>query len=70
MESTVVEVLILNGWGESGSYQVVTYVELKISREFEGRCGGGTWFAERRQGPRPNQYNQYNILLLYVKNKP
>jgi hypothetical protein len=53
VESTVVEVLILNGWGESGSYQVVTCVELKILREFEGRRGGGAWFAGGRTGSEP-----------------
>ncbi len=53
MESTFAEVLILNGLGESGSYQVVTYVELKISREFEGRCSGGAWLAGGRTGSEP-----------------
>ena len=41
MESTLVEVLILNGLGESGVYEVVTWAGLKILREFEGRRGGG-----------------------------
>ncbi len=34
MESSVAEVLILHGLGESGFYEVVTWEELKILREF------------------------------------
>jgi hypothetical protein len=41
VESTVVEVLILNELGEGGYYEVVTYVRLKTLREFEVRRGGG-----------------------------
>lgn len=40
MESTVAEVLILNGLGEGGYYEVVTWEGLRILREFEGRRGG------------------------------
>jgi hypothetical protein len=41
VESTLVEVLILNGLEECGFYKVVTWVGLKILGEFEGRRGGG-----------------------------
>jgi hypothetical protein len=41
VESTVVEVLILKGFGENGFYKVVTRVALRILGEFEGRRGGG-----------------------------
>ena len=41
MESTLVEVLILDGLGEGGSYKVVTWVGLRILGQFEGRRGGG-----------------------------
>ena len=41
MKSTVVEVLIVKGLGENGFYEVVTWVGLKILREFEGPRGGG-----------------------------
>lgn len=41
MESTLVEVLILNGLGNGGFYKVVTRVGLKVLEEFEGRRGGG-----------------------------
>ena len=69
MESTVVEVLIVKGLGESGLYKMVTPVRLKILREFEGPRGGGAWLAGRRQRPCPNRLKQYNTLLLFVKNK-
>ena len=39
MESTVVEVLILNGLGEGSFYKVVTYEGRRILREFEGPRG-------------------------------
>ena len=41
MESTLVEVLILNELGNNDFYKVVTRVGLKILLEFEGRRGGG-----------------------------
>ena len=41
MESTVVQVLILNGLGEVAFYEVVTWVGLKILRGFYGSRGGG-----------------------------
>ena len=41
MESTVVEVLIVKELGENGFYEMVTWVGLKILREFEGPRGGG-----------------------------
>jgi len=41
VESTLVEVLILNGLGEGGFYKVVTRVGRKILVEFEGLRGGG-----------------------------
>ncbi len=41
MESTVVEVLILNGFGKIGFYKIVTGMGLKILRDFEGPRGGG-----------------------------
>ena len=41
MESTLVEVLILDGMGNNGFYKVVIRVELKILVEFEGPRGGG-----------------------------
>ena len=41
MKSTVVEVLIVQGLGENGFYEVVTWVGLKILQEFEGPRGGG-----------------------------
>jgi hypothetical protein len=40
VESTVVEVLILNGLGEGSFYEMVTWVGLKILVEFEGPHGG------------------------------
>ena len=40
MESAVAEVLILNGLGESGFYEMVTSVELKILLGFQGPRGG------------------------------
>ena len=40
MESTLVEVLILNGLRDDGFYKVVTRVELEVLVEFEGRRGG------------------------------
>jgi hypothetical protein len=41
VESTVVEVLILDGLGDGGFYKMVIRVELKILVGFEGRLGGG-----------------------------
>ena len=41
MESTVVEVLILNGLGEGSFYKMVTWEGRKILVEFEGPAGGG-----------------------------
>jgi len=41
VESTLVEVLILNGLENNGFYKVVTRVGLKVLEEFEGRRGGG-----------------------------
>jgi len=41
VESTLVEVLILDGLGEDGFYKMVTLVGLKILVGFEGRLGGG-----------------------------
>ena len=49
MESTVVEVLILNGFGKIGFYKIVTGMGLKILRDFEGPRGGGAWLAGHRQ---------------------
>ena len=40
MESTLVEVLILNGLENNGFYKVVTWVWLKVLVKFEGRHGG------------------------------
>ena len=40
MESTVVEVLILNGFGEGGFYKMVNPAGRKILRKFEGQRGG------------------------------
>ena len=42
MESTLVEVLILDGLGNGGFYKVVTWVKLKVLMEFEGLRGGDT----------------------------
>ena len=41
MESTVAEVLILNGLGEGGFYKVVNRVGQEILVEFEGPRSGG-----------------------------
>jgi hypothetical protein len=41
VESIVVEVLILNGLGGGGFYQMVTWEGQKILVEFEGPRGGG-----------------------------
>ncbi len=41
MESTLAEVLILDGLGNGGFYKVVTLEELKVLEEIEGRRGGG-----------------------------
>jgi hypothetical protein len=41
VESTFVEVLILKELGEGGFYEMVTWVGLKILREFEEPRGGG-----------------------------
>jgi hypothetical protein len=41
VESTLAEVLILDGLGNDGFYRVVTRVGLKILVEFEGPRGGG-----------------------------
>jgi hypothetical protein len=41
VESTLAEVLILNGLGNNGFYKVVTRVGLEVLVEFEGRRGGG-----------------------------
>jgi hypothetical protein len=41
VESTLVEVLILNGLVEDGIYKIVTQAGRKILREFEGPHGGG-----------------------------
>jgi hypothetical protein len=40
VESTVVEVLILNGFGEGDFYKMVNPAGRKILGEFEGQCGG------------------------------
>ena len=69
MESTVVEVLIVNDLGENSFYKMVTPVRLKILREFEGPRGGGAWLAGQRQRPCPDRLQQYNTLLLFVKDK-
>jgi hypothetical protein len=69
VESTLAEVLILNGLGESTAYQVVTWAGLKILLAFEGRRDGGAWLAEARTGPSLSQHQQYNTLLLFVKDK-
>ena len=42
MESTLAEVLILDGLGSDGLYKVVTWVGLKVLVELEGPRGGGT----------------------------
>jgi hypothetical protein len=41
VESTVVEVLIVKGLGENGYSEMVTWVALKILRQFEGPRGRG-----------------------------
>jgi hypothetical protein len=41
VESTFVEVLILDGLGDDGFHKMVNRVELKILVGFEGRLGGG-----------------------------
>jgi hypothetical protein len=41
VESTLVEVLILNGLRNGGLYKMVIGVGLKVLEEFEGRRGGG-----------------------------
>ena len=41
MKSIVVEVLIVEELGKNGFYEMVTWVGLKILREFEGPRGGG-----------------------------
>ena len=41
MESTLVEVLILDGLGNDSYYKVVTSVGLEVLGEFEGPRGGG-----------------------------
>jgi hypothetical protein len=41
MESTLVEVLILDGLREDDFYKVVIWVGLKILGEFDGPRGGG-----------------------------
>jgi hypothetical protein len=41
VESTLAEVLILNGLGNDDFYKVVTWEGLNILREFEGLRGGG-----------------------------
>jgi len=40
VESTLVEVLILNGLGNNSFYKVVTRVGLEVLEEFEGPRGG------------------------------
>jgi hypothetical protein len=40
VESTIVEVLILNGLGEGRFYKMVTYEGRKILVKFEGPRGG------------------------------
>ena len=40
MESTLVEVLILNGLGQDSFYKIVIWEERKIFVEFEGPRGG------------------------------
>jgi hypothetical protein len=47
VESTVLEVLILNGLEVDRSYEVVTQVVLESLGEFEGRRGGGAWLMGR-----------------------
>jgi hypothetical protein len=42
MESTVAEVLILNGFGNDSFYEMVNGVKRKILGEFEGPRGGRT----------------------------
>ena len=41
MESTLVEVLILDGLKDDGFYKMVTRVGVRILVGFEGRLGGG-----------------------------
>lgn len=41
MESTLVEVLILNGLGDDGDDEMVILVEKEILGDFEGLHGGG-----------------------------
>jgi hypothetical protein len=41
VESTLVEVLILDGLGDDGFYKMVIRVGLKSLEGFEGRLGGG-----------------------------
>ena len=69
MESTLAEVLILNGLGNNGFYKVVTRVGLEVLVEFEGRRGGGACLAGGRKGPCPNEQKQYTIFILIVKYK-
>jgi hypothetical protein len=48
VESTVAEVLILNGLREDGFYKMVNGVSGKILGEFEGPRGGGASLSEAR----------------------
>jgi len=41
VESTLAEVLILDGLGNDGFYKMVTRVGLEVFGESEGRRGGG-----------------------------
>ena len=69
MESTVAEVLILNGLGDDGFYKMVTGVSGKILGEFEGPRGGGASLSGGGQRPAPKIPKKCNILLLFVKDK-
>jgi len=53
VQSTHVEVLILNGLRKRGFYKVVTYVGQKILVGFEGRRDGGAWLSGARRDPLP-----------------
>lgn len=53
MQSTHVEVLILNGLRKRGFYKVVIYVGQKILVGFEGRRDGGAWLSGARRDPLP-----------------
>jgi hypothetical protein len=54
VESTVAQVMILNGFGEGGFYKMVTWAGLKILEEFEGPRDRGAWLTGARTQPVPD----------------